>query len=301
MRKAIILLALLFFSNLSFGQTENWMTSLDIAKRLSRSQNKPILMVWEEATLYPLPVYIKLENGRGTVVDDLFSSVELNRVIWEYFVPVKINELLYEDLYNEIKGKRKQNYIDKFNDDSMKVMDANGNIIGASGAFTGLLNFTNFVAKYALKTTFLENELLNYHNKKDFYTAFYLGSKYIDYSIFMDKNVRPEILNLSSIYLDEANNLLINDNALEDKEPLLERLRLTELKQELIKNNPRRVLRQLKKIDTDQIEGANKSLLSFLYYTAYRLIGDKEEFTKLESEISLLNLKQAQYIVNLNQ
>lgn len=301
MKKISVLVGLLFCLFVSNAQTENWMTSLDIAKRLARTQNKPILMVWEEATLYPLPVLVATKNRRNIVVSDLFSSIELNKIVWEYFVPVKVNEILYEDLYNEIKDKRSSNYINSFNDDSLKVMDANGVILGTSGAFTELLNFTNFISRYALDTSFLEQELRNYENDKNFYSTFYLGSKYIDYSIFMDKTVRSQILEVSNIYLDDAEVILEKDTKLKEKSALRERLVLTRLLQELVKNNSRRVLRQLKKMDATAIEGANKSLLNYLYYTAYRLRSDTEEFKKIESEISLANIKQAQQIVNINR
>lgn len=301
MTKKIVLILTLNVTIFGFAQTETWFSSLDIAKRLARIQNKPILMSWEEATLYPLPVLIKDSRGKSVVIENLFSSNELNNVIWEYFIPVKVNELLYEDLYNDIKDKRSKSYISDFNDDSLKVMDANGVIIGTSGAFTELLDFTKFVSRYALNSEFLKKELENYNRDKDFYSVFYLGTKYIDYSLFTDKSIRDKILDVASIYLTDAELLLQNNENLKDKNQLTERLRFTELTQELVKGKPRRVLRELKKMDTSKTEGANKSLLSFLYYTAYRLLGDKEEFSKLESEISLVNLKQAQMIVNVNR
>ncbi|RNC84976.1 MAG: hypothetical protein ED556_10415 [Winogradskyella sp.] len=276
------------------------MESLSFAKRLARSQNKPILMVWEEATEYPLPVLIRNANGRNVVIDNLFESLELNRVIWEYFVPLKLNEQLYEDIYNDIKDTRSQSYIDKFNSDALKVMDANGNIIGTSGAFVELLNFSKFLFKYNLDLTYVKDEAFSYHTKKDFYSSFYLASKYIDYSILVNKNVRSEILKLADIYFDEALTFL---NAIEDegKKSQLQRLNLTKLKEDLIRNKPRRVLRQLKKFEDEEIDMVNKPLVSFLYYTTYRLLNEKENFEALESEISSLNLKQAQLIVNLNQ
>lgn len=301
MKKNIVLIGLFFCTLLGFSQTESWMTSLEVAKRLARTQDKPILMVWEEATSYPLPVAVVAEDGRKVVVENLFSSIELNKILWEYFVPVKVGELLYEDMYNEIKDHSKKSYINMFNNDSLKVLDANGTIIGTSGAFTELLNFTNFITIYAMDSSFLKQELVNYDRDTNFYSAFYLGSKYIDYSVFMQSNLRSQILDVADIYLAEAEVLLENDPELKDMVDLKERLFLTRLVQDLVKNNSRRVLRHLNKMDTTAMTGANKSLLNFLYYTAYRLRNDKEGFKNLESEISLSDLRQAQQIVNINR
>jgi hypothetical protein len=248
-----------------------------------------------------LPVLVVAGDGRKVIVDNLFESSELNAVIWEYFVPVKVNELMYDDLFNEIKNTRRSSYINAFNDDSLKIMDTNGTIIATSGAFTELLNFTNFITRYAINTEFMQLELTNYNNDKNFYSAFYLGSKYIDYSVFMDKNVRSQLLNVADIYLNEAEQLLQNDPDLKEKKALSERLMLTRLLEDLVENNARKVLRQLKKLDTENVISTNKSLLNYIYYTAYRLINDKEEFQKLESDISLVNLRQAQQIVNINR
>lgn len=301
MKKITIVLLLAFLSQNTFSQTGDWMESMDFAKRMARTQNKLILMVWEEATQYPLPILIQVTNGRDVVLENLFESEELNQLMWEYFVPVKINEALYEDMFNEIKGKRSQSYINDFNDDSLKIMDANGNIIGTSGGYVELLNFTKFVLKYRLDTSYLKQETLNYYNKKDFYSTFYLASKYIDYSLLVNEKARPEILKLSDIYFAEAIAILEKDQALENKAELIQRIELTKLTQNLIKNKPRRVLRQLKKLEELEIKKVNKPLQSFLYYTSYRLLNDKENFQALEKEISLLNLKQAQLIVNLNR
>ena len=282
------------------AQAINWMESLSFAKRMARSQNKPILMIWEEAAKYPLPVLVRGTNGRNTVIDNLFESIELNTVIWKHFVPLKLSEQLYEDLYNDIKDKHSQSYIDKFNSDALKVMDANGIIIGTSGAYVELLNFSKFLFKYNLDLSYVKNETFSYHTKKDFYTSLYLASKYVDYSVVVNKNVRSEILKLADIYFNEAQTFLSSDTSGANQNQL-QYLNLTRLKEDLIRNKPRKVLRRLNKLEGTAIDLVNKPLVTFLYYTAYRLLNDKEKYETLKSEVSLLYLKQAQLIVNLNR
>ena len=301
MHKKYLVTVFLCLSSFFVAQSQDWMESLDVAKRLARTQNKIILMVWEESMYYPFPAVLKDENDKNIFIRDLYASEPLMEIIWEYFIPVKVNELLYEDLFLKIKGKRSRGYIDKFNDDSIKVLDANGNIIGTTGAFTEVLNFSTFLSRYAINTSFISAELDNYNKKKDFYSSYYLASRYIDNSFRFPKKVRNEILDLSNIYLKEAEAFLENDVILKNKDQLSQLTNLTYLKQNLLKGKPRRVLKQLDKLNTADFDGANKRLANFLKYTAYRLMNKKDEFSKLESEISLVNLKLAQAIVNINR
>ncbi|MBT8243734.1 MAG: hypothetical protein HKP48_01905 [Winogradskyella sp.] len=296
-----------FFFTILIGFTlslpsQNWMESMKIATRLARAENKLVLMVWQEATEYPLPIVIKDKaTGKDVFLRNLFGSPELTQLLWTYFVPVKVDEIFYEDMLQEIEGKRSRSYIDDFSDDSLKIMDANGNIIGTSGALVDLLNLSNFITKYNLNTSYLKQELVNYFYNKDFYSAFYLGAKYLDYSIFVNKSVRSEILKLSEIYFNEAEEFILNDEDLKDKPALNQRVLLTKLKKDLIKNRPKKVLRQLRKIDDEDLKETNQSLKAFLSYTAYKLLGETEKFAALEKDISLLNLKLAQQIVNIKR
>ena len=108
MKKAILFF-LLTINVLHFSQAQEWMTSLDIAKRLALVQNKMIFAVWENASLDRYPIIIKDQDGKVLIVD-LFNNESLNEIIWEYFVPVIISESNYLDLFDKIKGKRKENY-----------------------------------------------------------------------------------------------------------------------------------------------------------------------------------------------
>lgn len=300
MKKIAILVLVMVMSLSSIGQEQPWVTSLPIAKIMARAENKMILMIWDNAAKYPLPVLVRNSKGRAIVVDDLFASPALNEIIWNTFIPVVVGEASYADLFAEIEGKRKQTYIDKFNNDALKVMDANGNILGTSSMFVEIIDFSKFLAKYNLDTSYIQQELINYNTDKNFYSAFYLASKYIDYGMYVNTGVREEILELSDLYFDEAE-VLINEENPEDKDDLLQRILLTKMKKDLIRNKPRKVLRQLKKLKDVTIEKVNQPLLNFIYYTAYRLQSDQDKFQPLEKEISLLNLKRAQRIVEINR
>lgn len=306
MKQVIVILCLLIIGekvhaqDVFFSEDDAWLVSLPVAKFRARASDKMILMVWEESTKYPLPIVVKNKVGRSIYIDNLFDTPELIDALKKYFILVKVSDEVHAHLFNEIDGLRKQSYIDSFNNDTLKVMDANGVIVGTSGLYTEFLNLSNFILKYGLNTSYLKQEIFNYQNEKDFYSIFYLASKYLDYSLLVNKEIRPEILNLADLYFEEAK-MFLNKSKIENKADLEQRLLLTQLKEELIKNKPRKVLRRLKKIEDEKIETVNLPLVSYLKYTAYRLLNDMDEFKKLESKISLLNLKQTQLIVNINR
>lgn len=290
-------LVLIFAVNLSYSQ--KWMTNLDIAQNLALAQNKMVLMVWEETTKYPYPVVVQDDKGRTLLIEDLFTDEYLSPLIWKNFVPVIVSENRYNDFYKEIKDKRKQSYIDKFNDDSIKIMDANGIILNTSGFSENLTDITYLINTYALNTQFLTNELRGFKDKKDFYSAYYLASKYLDFALYANNRIRSEIIEVSDIYLKEAINL-IDSNTQEENAILMQRASLLDIQKFLILEKPKKVLRQLKRMNAESIDNNNKPLVSFLYFTAYSILKDQKEAAVWKDDVSVVNLRKAQMIINLN-
>jgi hypothetical protein len=297
--KNIIVIILFVFGSIPVSNAQAWMTSLDVAQNLASVQNKMVLMVWEKTTNYPYPVLINDDNGRTLYVQNLFEDEAISPLIWKYFVPVIVNEDQYADLYLKIKDKRTQRYIDKFNDDSIKIMDVNGNILNLSSDPNNYENITSIIQDYALNTAFLSAELIGYKTKKDFYSAYYLASKYLDFSMYMKEQIRPALIDLSIIYLDEASELATN-RPIEDQLALTQRVELLGIQQYLLEKRPNKVLRQLKRMDAENVEANNQSFAAFLYYTAYQVLNDETNAALWKSQISSVNLKKAQLLINLN-
>lgn len=293
--KKIILVYLFVLGSLSVCQSQEWMTSLDVAKSLAYVQDKLLFVIWEDASYQEYPVLIKNDKGDAVVVD-LFSNEFLNEIIWDHFVPVIISEYKYEELFNEIKGKKNQVYIDKFNDDTIKIMDVNGNIINTKISYYDYIDITKFITKYALNTSFLKAELANYRVQQDFNTSYRLASKYADFAILVGDDVRPEIVNLSDYYLKEAERFLLED----DSEALIEKIEFQKLKQQLVLGKAKKVLRQLKRIDLSKVDASNEALVAFLYFTSYAFLKDENNASIWRSKVSLVNLKKANLIINNN-
>lgn len=293
--KKLILICLLVFGSFSTCQSQEWMTSLEVAKSLAFVQDKMLFVIWEDVSYEQYPVLLRDEKGVA-YVSDLFSNESVNEVIWEHFIPVIISEANYEALFNEIKGKRSQLYIDKFNDDSIKIMDINGNIINSSIAYYDYLDIAKFISKYALNTSFLNAELSSYREQKDYNSAYRLASKYIDFAVLVNDNVRPEIVKLSNYYLNEAEDLIATENS----EVLTQKIELQKIKQDLVLGKAKRVLRQLKRIESTEVDASNESLVAFLYFTSYILLKDETNASSWRSKVSLLNLKMTNLIVKNN-
>ncbi|WP_179344031.1 hypothetical protein [Winogradskyella ursingii] len=299
MKKTLLYITFIIITS-HFCKAQPWMTSLPIAQDLALVQNKMVLMVWEEATLYPYPVIVENQQGNRILIPNLFTDEVVSPLIWKNFIPVIVNEDRYEDLYLEIKGRRSQNYIEKFNDDSIKIMDVNGNILNVKTVFGDYLNISELIQKYYLDTSRLNTELRNYRKDKNFYSAYYLAEKYLEYAIFAKTELRPELVNLADIYIDEAKEFAITETP-EDQNKLKQRADLLEIQQHLILSNPRKVIRQLNRIDNEEIHEVNLSFVAFLYFTAYKIL-DKEEDAQLwVSKVSLVNLKKSELLVNINK
>ena len=285
---------------ISFCQPREWYTSLDAAKRLAVVQNKMVLMIWEESASFPFPVIVNTTEGKSIYIEDMFQNEYVSNLIWEYFIPVKVSDDNYADMIEAVKEKGNQRYIDKFNDDSFKVLDANGNILNIYDVNDDFrFNISKFIQKYGLNTSFLKSELQSYSKLKDYYSTYRLASKYIDYASYVQKSLRKEIIALSLIYLEEANRKLAK-NTTENRANYLQQIELLKLKQSLVLNKPRRVLRLLKKIDTKDIAEFNTSLIDFLNYTAHGLLKDEKNASLWRTKLSLVNLKKANQIINSN-
>ena len=289
-----ILLPLLFSltASLCFGQ--EWFTSFDVAKRLALVQDKMLFAVWEDSFKYPVPLFTVAENGKVAVID-IAKDTSLDAVIWEYFIPVRLPEFEYENFIKNAKG-RSESYINKLNDDSIKIMDVNGNILNVQDTSNNKMNLSVLASKYALNTEYLKSDLRNYSEEKSFLTSILLASRYVDFAIFADEQLRSEIIALGNIYLDESEKFLKEMND-EDKETYSQRIKLIRIKELLILDQSNKAYRQLKRIDENELDSKNEPLFAFLNYTVFKLLNDESKAELWKSKISSLNLRMAQIIL----
>jgi hypothetical protein len=273
---------------------QEWFTSFDVAKRLARVQNKMLFVLWEESFDYSIPLVINSDSGEVAVID-LSRNTSLDSIIWQYFVPVKLSELEYKSFIKAADG-RGYSYINKLNDDSIKIMDVNGNILNIGESSDSLSNLSLLIGKYALDTSYLRSELDNYFNEKNFLSASLLAIRYVDFAIFVDEKLQPEIIALANIYLDESEKFLsqMNDGKTEAYSQKIELVRIKEL---VILNKAKKAYRQIKRIDEEELDAINQSLFAFLNYTVFKLLKDEMNADLWKSKVSSLDLKKAELIL----
>ena len=295
MKKLIfgILLSLISVSGI---YSQDWLTSPEVAKKLALMQDKMIFAVWEDAMYKSnTPVLI---NGNMYPLAILASDESKSRLIWKYFVPLIIPEYKYKEWLNEIDGKRNLEYMYKFNDNYIKILDANGNILNTK--FNELeitdINLAHILEKYSVRTSYLKNELKNYSLDESFNTTFRLASKYQDFAIYANKFLKKEIIDLSEIYMKEAKEKLKNESQ-EKQDVFLEKMKLLDIKENVILNNPKKALRRLKRLEKIELDDTNLPLFSFLHFASYRLLNDIDNAMIWQNKVSLADLKKVKYLI----
>ena len=295
--KKIVLLFIITLTSVSFCNAQEWFKSIDVAKRLALVQDKMLFVVWEESLDFAYPISY-ISNSGDLVFLDLSKDNSLDTVIWEHFIPVLLPESEYDKLVLEAEG-RGAIYLAKLNDESIKIMDANKNILNVKPFLGYEQNLSELIKNYSLRTTFISQDLINYSQQENFTTTFNLASKYIDFSIFVEKESRNEVIDLANIYFEEAKQQLPTSD-LGNKEVYLQRIDLLMIKEDLVLDNPRRALRFIKRMDEKEIAEVNRELYYFLNYTAYKLLKDENEAALFQTKISETDLKRAELIYNIN-
>lgn len=293
-----VFIFLIMLCSITFSSAQEWFTDFDIAKRLALLENKMLLVMWEGTLDYPYNVVL-LNEQNVPVYININQSDAVNSLIWDRFVPVLLPESSYGDSYNEAKKTRTVKYLNKFQDDSIKIMDANGNILNIESSTVQTQNLSLILEKYALDTSYMKNELYNYSDEVNITTAFNLATKYLDFSVYAPKELRKEIIGLANIYFNESEQFL-NNSDINNKSGFSQRLELIKIQQQLILNKPYRARRQLKRIDEDSIDLTNQLLYNFLNYTTFKLLKDEERAELWKSKLSIADLKKALLITNNN-
>ncbi|TJY36391.1 hypothetical protein [Pontimicrobium aquaticum] len=297
--KKLFTLTIIILLSLNTLKAQEWFTSFEVAKRFALVQDKMLLVMWQNTLDYQYPVRLVGDNGVSVVVD-LNENDEVNNLIWEHFVPVILLESNYETLYNKVKKSRNVLYLDKLKDDSIKIMDVNGNILNVKTNVAEVENLTQIIKKYSLNTSFLKHELSNYSKEQNVTTAFNLGSKYLEYAIYVPKPVRKETIDLADIYFNEAKRFLTSSD-LKNKVGFLQRLDFLDIEKLLILGNSNKARRFLKRLDKAEVDNTNQAVYNFLNYTTNKLLNKEAEASLYKDKLSVIDLKKAELIVNINK
>jgi len=297
--KKTIFIFLIFLVSTNVCNTQEWFTSFEVAKKLALTQNKMLFVMWEDALSDYYQVIVNDDNGKEIIIN-LANNELVTNIIWNHFVPVIILETEYEAFSNQVKETRGVKYFNKLTDDSIKIMDVNGNILNINTTTEFQYeNISEYISRYALNTSYIKQELENYFKNKNTTSTFLLASKYLDFTIFLNQDVRSEMMALANIYFDDAKSQLLESNY-KNKMAFLQKWELLQIKALLILNKPKKARRILKKTDSKTIDKINQPLFSFLNYTMFKLLKDEENAALWKNRVSLVDLKKTELIINNN-
>ncbi|RZV54001.1 MAG: hypothetical protein EX254_11665, partial [Flavobacteriaceae bacterium] len=153
MKKNILLLLLAFMISVPV-LCQNWFTSFEVAKRMALVQDKMLFVMWEGSLKYPY--YVLVKNNRGKLIlVDLKMNEDINEKIWEFFVPLLLPEDAYGDFLDDVEDIANLTYMQKLQDDSIKIMDVNGRILNVKYSSMYTENLSTMIDLYALNTAYI--------------------------------------------------------------------------------------------------------------------------------------------------
>lgn len=155
----------------------------------------------------------------------------------------------------------------------------------------------NLLNKYAIKMSFLKRDLLNYYQNSSFITSLRLASKYQDFCLYLNEEIKPDFLGLSHDYIKESKKFLKSSD-IENKNTFEQKIELFEIQEKLILNKPEKALKMLSKLKKEDIDKNNESFYTFLNYTALKQMNDDKNAAKWEDGLMENYLKKANQILN---
>jgi len=277
--KSLLIIALLFGSNLV--KADNWIYSLEDAKKMAIATNKLILVDFWASWCEPCK---KMDS-------ESWSKDEIKEVMDNY-VSVQIDI----DKYTEIVNKYNVRGIPY-----VFIMDPNGKVIYQRMSFMSKGQVKKLLNKYALNTAFLQKDYLIYNKNINSNSGFRLAQSYQNYSIYLNENVRNDFLMLSLTYLKEVKKLLKRENR--NNISMNQKIELIEIQEKLIRGDYSKCIKELNKsFREEKIDERNRSLFYFISYVASKGVNDTENseiwFQKLKSTTTnTIYLKRAEILL----
>lgn len=241
MRTLILIFILLVSTQ---GSASNWMTSYENAQKLAIATNKLIVVDFWATWCGPCK---KMDR-------EAWQDPQIERLL-ENYIPLKIDidrSRQLADLY----GIKSIPYV--------FILDGNGEVVFKSLGYMDKKEVQQVLEKYSVKTSFLGREAMNYFKHQNYITSIMLADKYLDFSLYLNENIRTDFVGLALEYLNKADKFLEKNQS--NYLLMNQKIELLELTAELYRGNFRKVERNLEKINSQELDDLNKNQYYFLKY-----------------------------------
>lgn len=244
MKKMLFLVFILFaFENPIFAN--NWHSNFEDVQREALTTNKLILVdFWANWC------------GPCKRMDTETWSADEVKLLMSNYVPVKVDI----DIYKQLATNYSVSSIPY-----IFIMDGNGKVLYSQKSYKTKSQVISLLKKYAISTEYLNQHLINYYANPDFSSAFRLASKYSDFSIIVNKEIRHDILQVSNVYFDISEKLL-KKTELKNKALFLQKMELFKVQEIILRNNLERASKLLGNMKEENLEAANIDFSNFLNY-----------------------------------
>lgn len=261
---ARITILLLFISASAVAQ-DGWVRDYETAQKLSIATDKPMLVEFWATWCRPC---IKMDN-------EVWGNNDVKELLKNY-VPVKVNLDMNKSLARQFQVKAIPYYF---------ITDAHGNILFKQLGFSNKFPVEDALEKYKLNFSYMRQPLANYFKNKNYVSAIRLTQKYLDFSLFLDKNVRIDILAIAENYLKEASKLLKKNQS--NYAIMKQKIELLELNIDLYRERFHKVERQLEnRFAEKKLSESNEVLFAYLNYCLSCNDQRTNDKTKWENKIS---------------
>jgi len=276
MKKTITIVVIVFFTITINAQ--NWMHSLEDAKKTALASNKLILVDFWASWCGPCRK-MDLNTWSRKEVTDLMQN----------FVPLKIDIDSHRSIAKHYGVRGIPNVF---------IIDANGKVIYSGVGYRNKSQMAKTLTDYMAEMSFLQKELIAFYKKSNYSTALRLADKYQIYSIYAKGDIKRSFLNLAKEYF-EISKKDIKKKKLKNAKTLNQKIKLFNIRKQLVLKRSKKVLKQITKIKETEILQANVSLYSFLNYVAYKQMGDNEKALKWVKKLNPKDKKIAELILKV--
>jgi len=274
--KKYLIVTLIFLCSANMLRADNWFYNLEEAQKMALATNKLILVDFWATWCGPCKK-MDLESWNKDDVKALMSN----------YIPVKIDI----DSNTEIANKYSIRSIPY-----VFILDGNGKIVYKSLSYKSKSQVIKLLETYTLNTEFLNKELISYYKNPSFVSAYRLASKYQDFSLFLNEDIRTDFIGTSDRYFDEALDFL-KEGDQNNKVAFQQKIEFYEIQKQLLLNNAKKASKLLGKINTDEVHEMNKTFFAYLNYATCKFLNDADNIKLWEAQVNENDKKKVELLL----